>query len=208
MLPPDLTPATDSVGNTEWEERYRTHETPWDKNAPHPELVAYLAKEPISGRVLVPGCGMGHDCRALAAAGAVVTGIDIAPSAVKAAKAFPAVGELNYELADLFALPPTFQGAFDWAWEHTCFCAIPRKLRPAYVEAIYSALKPGGLFLAIFYLDPGQARPEDGPPFESSLSELNGLFLPRFEIIREWSPTQTYKGREGGEWVRLMRKVG
>ena len=38
---------------TDWEERYRTGETPWDKSAPHPSLVTFLKSEPIRGRVLV-----------------------------------------------------------------------------------------------------------------------------------------------------------
>jgi len=191
---------------TDWEDHYRRGETPWEKGAPSPGLVDYLASEPVRGRVLVPGCGMGHDVRALARTADEVVGLDIAPSAVETARAFPKVGNERYELADLFALPASMQGAFDWVWEHTCFCAIQPAQRPAYVEAVAGALRPGGKLLAIFYLDPGNDSPDEGPPFEVSVAELDRLFLPRFTLVSEWLPQRAYSGREGREWMRIMAR--
>src|SRR5438067_12460935 len=109
---------------TDWENRYRTGDMPWEKGAPHPALIAFLKSNPVRGRVLVPGCGTGHDVRALAATADEVVGLDLAPSGVRAAKAHPTVGGERYVLGDLFALPRKMQGAFDWVFEHTCFCAI------------------------------------------------------------------------------------
>lgn len=193
---------------TDWESMYQTSETPWDKGAPCPGLIDFLAENAVTGRVLVPGCGFGHDVRALAAGGAEVIGIDIAPSAVEAASKIPTTHHETYELADLFALPPHLRGSFDWVWEHTCFCAIDPSLRSAYVEAVAGALKPGGHLLAIFYLDPGQSGPDEGPPFEVSIAELDRLFLPHFTLVREWLPERAYVGREGREWMRLMTPRG
>jgi methyl halide transferase len=191
---------------TDWESKYQASDTPWDKGAPSPGLLDFLAEHPVSGRVLVPGCGLGHDVRALAAGGAEVLGIDIAPSAVEAARRIPLAGREQYEVTDLFALPPHLRGAFDWAWEHTCFCAIDPAMRPAYVEAVADALAPGGHLLAVFYLDPGNDHPEEGPPFEVSIAELDRLFLPRFTLVREWLPARAYPGREGREWMRLLAR--
>ena len=189
---------------TDWEDRYRTGDMPWDKGAPSPALVDFLTAEPVRGRVLVPGCGLGYDVRALAATADEVIGVDLAPSAVKGARAFPSVGGERYELADLFALPLRLRGSFDWVWEHTCFCAIDRELRPAYVEAVAGALRPGGHLLAVFYLDPGQDHPDDGPPFGVALAALDALFAPRFTLLREWLPQRAYPGREGREWMRVL----
>ena len=147
----------------------------------------------------------GHDVRALAATAQEVVGIDLAPSAVAGARRFPNVGGERYETANLFALPNDLLGSFDWVWEHTCFCAIDKGMRPAYVEGVASALKPGGHLLAIFYLDPGQDHPDDGPPFGVSLAELDALFGPRFELLREWLPARAYPGREGREWMRIYK---
>lgn len=189
---------------TDWEAQYEKGETPWDKGAPSPGLLDFLAAEPLRGRVLVPGCGAGHDVRALAKAADEVVGIDIASAAVRLAQSYPRVAGERYELADLFHLPPAMRGAFDWVWEHTCFCAIDPAQRADYVSAVARALKAGGSLLAIFYLDPGNSSPDEGPPFEVSVAELDRLFLPRFELVREWLPQRAYAGREGREWMRLM----
>lgn len=191
---------------TDWEAQYQKGETPWEKGAPSPGLVDFLATERIAGRVLVPGCGLGHDVRALTAQGAEAVGLDIAPSAVEAARRVPPVANERFELGNLFDLPPEMRGAFDWVWEHTCFCAIDPSMRVAYVEAVHGALKPGGHLLAVFYLDPGNTTPGEGPPFEVSVAELDRLFLQRFELIREWLPAKAYPGREGREWMRVLRR--
>ena len=192
---------------TDWEAQYQKGETPWDKGAPSPGLVDFLAQEPVRGRVLVPGCGAGHDVRALSATAEEVVGLDIAPSAIEGAAHFPRVKNERYELANLFELPAHLRGSFDWVWEHTCFCAIDPSLRVAYVEAVASALKPGGKLLAIFYLDPGNNSPDEGPPFEVSVAQLDALFLPRFRLVREWLPARAYPGREGREWMRVLQKA-
>src|SRR5215831_16826902 len=70
-----------------WENRYQTSDMPWEKGAPSPGLVDFLAANPNlpRGTVCVPGCGTGHDVRAWAAAGFTVCGLDIAPSAIRLA---------------------------------------------------------------------------------------------------------------------------
>ena len=189
---------------TDWEDRYRTGDMPWEKGTAHPALVDFLKRSPVHGRVLVPGCGTGHDVRALAATADEVIGLDIAPSATEGAARFPRVGGERYELGNLFELPAQFRGAFEWVWEHTCFCAIDPSMRAAYVEAVASALKPGGKLLAVFYLDPGHDSPDEGPPFGVSVAELDAVFLPRFDLVREWLPARAYSGREGREWMRVL----
>jgi len=191
------------MDETPWETRYRQGDTPWDKGAPHPALLEYIARHPLAGRVLAVGCGYGYDARALAAARSQVTGIDIAPSAIRRAESFAKAGAEDYELADLFALPAHLKGRFDWVWEHTCFCAIEPSMRPAYVRGVLEALQPDGHLLAVFYLDPGG---EDGPPFGVSVEELDGLFAEHFALLEEWAPAATYPGRENRERMRLMKR--
>lgn len=190
---------------TDWEDRYRTGDMPWEKGAPHPALIDFLKSNPVHGRVLVPGCGTGHDVRALAATADEVVGLDLAPSAIARAKTQPAVGGERYQLGDFFALPPKMRGAFDVVFEHTCFCAIDPSLRERYVAAVASALKPGGHLLAIFYLDPGLDPGESGPPHGVTREELDRFFSPTFTLLREWQPAATYPGREGRETCRLLQ---
>jgi SAM-dependent methyltransferase len=192
---------------TDWEAQYQRGETPWDKGAPHPALLDFLRTEKIAGRVLVPGCGTGHDVRALAAHGAEAIGLDLAAGAIAKAESFPRAGREHYVQGDLFALPAGMCGAFDWVFEHTCFCAIDPGRRGEYVRAVHAALRPGGRLLAIFYLDPGNDSPEEGPPFESTLGEIDRLFSPLFTLAREWPPASTYPHREGREWMQWLLKT-
>ncbi len=192
--------------STDWEDRYQRGETPWDKGAPSPGLVDFLARHPVTGRVLVPGCGFGHDVRALAASAGEVVGMDLAPSAVQGAESFPKVGGERYVLGDFLNPDPGFCGDFDWVWEHTCFCAISPSVRQAYARAVASALRPGGEFLAVFYLDPGNSSPDEGPPFGVDKEELDAIFAADFELLEEWLPLRAYPGREGREWMRRMRR--
>ena len=67
-----------------WDERFAAGFTPWDAGAPAPVLLRWLAAlGPGQGRrVLVPGCGSGHEVAALDAAGFAVTAIDYSAQAV------------------------------------------------------------------------------------------------------------------------------
>jgi methyl halide transferase len=197
---------------TDWNERYKVGDTPWEKGAAAPPLLSWIARYgPPTGEILVPGCGLGHDVRAIARASedARVIGLDLAPEALARAKQYPQSGKESYICGDLFRLPPELTGRFDWVFEHTCFCAILPEQRADYVGALTTALRGSGQILGIFYLnpwDPGEAPPEGGPPFGVSLEELNHLFLPQFQLLQEEQPTTSYAGREGREILRLFRK--
>ncbi len=188
---------------TDWEDAYRSGETPWEKGVPHPALVDFLSERgPFAGEIFVPGCGSGHDVRALSAPGNHVIGIDSAPAAIERATAFPLVAHESYLLADLFALPSEWSGRFDVVFEHTCFCAINPAERPEYVEAVVRLLKPGGTLLAIFFLNPD--HDEEGPPYGISREELEILFGHDFAPEREWVPARTHPGREERELMRIL----
>ncbi len=189
---------------TEWENRYRSGDTPWEKGAAHPALVAWLKKNAFSGRILVPGCGSGHDVRALAAHGADVTGLDVAPSAIAAAERFPRTGHETYAAGDFFHPPAEWTGAFDGIFEHTCFCAIAPADRRAYADSVVRLLRPGGRLLAIFYLDPGNDG--GGPPFGCTPSELDALFSRDFRLIHEETSLPTHPGREDREILRVLER--
>jgi SAM-dependent methyltransferase len=189
---------------TDWDELYRRRETPWEKGKPHPALVDFVEDNgQLSGKIFVPGCGSGHDVRALSTADNHVLGIDLATRAMTKATARPKVGNEEYLLADLFELPPKFNHQFDWVFEHTCFCAIDPTQRKAYVEVIVRLLRPGGMLLAIFFINPDHA--EDGPPYRVSTAELEEFFGKDFTIEREWVPARTHPGREDRELMRILR---
>lgn len=191
------------MSETDWEGRYQTKDMPWEKGAPSPGLVDFLEthRRLPRGRVLVPGCGTGHDVRAWAQAGFSATGYDIAPSAIRACceKTVAAGLVAEFRLGDFLSDLPFER--FDWVFEHTLFCAIQPAQRDAYVEAVVRWLKPGGQFLAVHYLIPDK----DGPPFGTTREEIVRRFTPHFELIAEWVP-RSYPNRTGLELMLWWRR--
>jgi SAM-dependent methyltransferase len=191
----------------EWQRRYETNDTPWDQGAAAPPLLAFLRDRTITGRILVPGCGRGHDARALAAGlDTTVVGLDLSETAIAQAKdrSSPAPEpNVSFLAGDFFALPPHFAGSFDWLVEHTCFCAIEPRQRADYVRAAAAALRAGGKIFGIFYLNP--ERPV-GPPFGVTEKELTDLFGPHFTLLEEWVPAESFPGREQRELIRILQK--
>lgn len=194
---------------TDWENCYLTGTTPWEKGSPAPPLLDYLASKQIGGRILVPGCGFGHDVRALAGADreAQVVGLDISETAIAAAEKQPKAGSERYVLADLFNLPTELHGCFDHVFEHTCLSALPPDLRPDYVEAFRTALRPGGRVIAIFFLTPwDEGETPEPPPYGVTKQELDTMFQEGFTLQEESVPRQHYPGREGRELIRIYRR--
>jgi len=196
----------------DWETRYRTGDTPWEKGAPAPALLEWIRmRGALRGTILVPGCGTGHDVRAIAAASpdAEVLGLDIAPSALERARQVPTVGKEQYRLGNLFDLPSELANRFEWVFEHTCFCAIIPEHRPEYVRGVARALSDEGRLLAVFFLnpwDPGEEPEGGGPPFGTTKEELDRMFESDFVLVEELHPHSAYPGREGREIVRLLRR--
>ena len=188
-----------------WEQRYQASDMPWEKGAPSPGLVDFLAAHPDlpRGTVCVPGCGTGHDAREFAKAGFDVCGFDIAPSAIQlaGAKTKAAGLKVKFQLADfLHDEPPQL---FDWVFEHTLFCAIQPEERGDYVRAVQRWLKPDGQYLAVNYLIVEDAG---GPPFPVTRNELWERFSPHLELVSDWIP-RSYPNRTGRErmfWWRRM----
>jgi methyl halide transferase len=191
------------VNITNWDQAYQENFTPWDKGLPSPPLVEWFARHKFTGRILVPGCGVGHDVAHLLSCGLDAIGLDLSPTAIaRAQKTYPQHAQ-RFVCGDLFA----YQGQFDAVVEHTCLCALPPELREAYRDAVAGLLKPGGLLIGVFYMNPELDPGETGPPFGISQEELAALFGESFEVIETYVPATAFPGREGRECVRVMRRV-
>lgn len=197
---------------TDWETRYQLGDMPWEKGQAAPALMELLEKRQAvdwgNGPLLVPGCGLGHDVRALGVLGIPVVGLDLSPSAVKRAQEFPKKGEESYELGD-FLDPAWWEGRkFSAVWEHTCFCAISPADRGRYAAAAAGCLPVGGLLAGVFFLNPFEPGEEAcGPPFGVTVDEIDGWFHPQFERVDGWVPHGAFPGREEREWLGLFRRV-
>ena len=154
----------------EWQRRYEEKDTPWDKGAAAPALITYLREKQISGRVLVPGCGRGHEVRALGMQlETTVIGMDLSARAIAEARQLSAhllaKQRVDFIEGDFFHLDADFKTSFDWLVEHTFFCAIEPHQRVDYVRAAAEALQTGGKVFGIFYINPDTGS---GPPFAVS----------------------------------------
>src|SRR5262245_46628010 len=109
-----------------WDERYRAADTPWDMAQPSPPLLAFVKEGilPAARRVLVVGCGAGHELPPLADAGYEVTGADFSPLAIDVAKKHIAARKnARAVVADLLAPQSSLTGQqFDWIFDQTFFC--------------------------------------------------------------------------------------
>lgn len=88
-----------------WQARYDQEQTGWDRGNASPTLLRWLAAGDLRPcRILVPGCGRGHEVVALAKAGFDVTGVDFVPAAVAAVQS-----RLASHRQTLATLPPLRQ---------------------------------------------------------------------------------------------------
>lgn len=183
---------------------------PWEKGQPSPPLLELMERSVDwgEGPVLVPGCGFGHDVRALAVLGIPVIGVDLAPTAVERAREFPVTGGESFELGNFLDPEWRVGRTFSAVWEHTCFCAINPADRGRYAEAVAGCLEEGGLLAGVFFLNPFDEGEEAvGPPFGVTMEELDTWFSPWFERVDGWVPTVAFPGRAGREWIGLFRKA-
>src|SRR5688572_3324191 len=102
-----------------WEQRYKEGRTGWDLGGPTSDFVELLeSKEaPKPGKILVVGCGKGHDVLLFARHGFDALGVDFAPSAVEigtqAARAAGLSESARFEQANVFDLPERYPAHFD-----------------------------------------------------------------------------------------------
>jgi len=195
-----------------WEQRYVEQDTPWDKGAPAPPLLDLLESHPAyfgDGQILVPGCGRGHDARAIAKGipKASVIGLDIAPTALQEAKTMDVHGACQFVEVDFLTSSVEDFSNVSAIFEHTCFCAIDPSLREEYAQACARLLPSGGYWIAIIFLTPREEDdPTIGPPFQASVEEIHTLFEENFTLIHSAQPINWYKGRAGKELVMIWEK--
>jgi SAM-dependent methyltransferase len=196
--------AEEKSGMEFWEARWQSGETRWDHGRPSPPLVQYVeGHAPPAGKVLVPGAGGGHDAHYLAQYGALVTALDISPTALKRARqAYPHPG-IRYVEGDLLQPDSDWAGSFDWIVEHTCLCALPPEKWPAYAASVHRLLRPGGHYLAVFYRRP---HSKEGPPFGIHEDQILDLFGNSLKEELSLAPRLAYGSRFGREELRLFRK--
>lgn len=149
-------------------------QVPWARLTPHPQFQDWLNLRAIQGKgksTLVIGCGLGDDAEALQALRFQVTAFDISPTAIAWCRQRFPNSQVNYQVADLFALPPEWHRAFDFVLECRNLQALPLNVRSQAIGAIASLVTSEGTLLVITRFRDSETEP-DGPPWPLSESEL------------------------------------
>ncbi len=196
--------------NEEWNAFYQRGEMPWDLQGPSPVLktvldLGLLADRP---RMLVPGCGRGHDVLQLAGRGHDVWGVDFAEDAIAALNASAAERGLTVTArqANIFDLFDEPAGSFDGMWEYTCFCAIPRADRPRYAELASHLVRPGGRLVFAVYPIFRDQGPDEGPPFMVTPDDVREHFGANWTVLLESAPTVSPAKRRDRERLMVLER--
>jgi SAM-dependent methyltransferase len=125
---------------------------PWVLGVPNESLLEWAAGLSGAGRsALVVGCGTGEDAEFLAGLGFAVTAFDIAPTVIGAARLRYPSSAVDYQVADLTALPPVWAGAFDLVVEIYTVQPLYGQVRDGALAALHVPVAPGGTLLVIAF---------------------------------------------------------
>lgn len=188
-----------------WNSRYAAGQTPWDFGGVPAATKEFLRRRPKGGnRVLIPGCGYGHEIKAFANAGYDVTAIDLAPAAVERARdlAGPALAKQiitgDFFRHDFGALK------FDLVYERTFLCSLHPDQRSAYRNRVAELLRYRGTLLGLFYYQTPDLTA--GPPYGFAWGTADELFARHFLLGKDIPVTDSlplFAGRERWqEWIR------
>lgn len=202
-------PPPDPQAVERWDASYRDGRRPaWDTGRPSTELKRLFEQKVLGpGRALELGCGTGVNSVYLASQGCDVTAIDLAPTALQAAKerAREAGVQVRWIQADVLAPPPL--ETFDLIFDRGCYHGVRRQSAAGYVETVKKLCRSGGhvLIIAGNANEPGPAY---GPPRvdETDLvKDFAGAF--DFERLQEIRFDTADPARPGAwAWSVLLRR--
>jgi SAM-dependent methyltransferase len=164
---------------------------PWDRGgAPQQLLAGWAADRSAAGagqRAVVVGCGLGGDAEFLARLGFAVVGFDFSAPAIEAARMLNPVSAVDYEVADLLALPPGWVGGYDLVVESLTVQSLPRSIRPRVIAAVRSLATPGGTVLVISSQQ-GVRKESSIGPWPLSRADVDAFGGDGFGLVRLEQP--------------------
>lgn len=190
-----------------WDEKYEKGETGWDLKNPNSVFLEVLNDKKIilPGKILIPGCGKGYDAVEAAKKSFDVTALDFSQNAISFAKnlAEKENVKINFLVEDFFNLDENFNNSFDAVYDYTMFCAINPERRKDYAKKISLLLKPGGKFIALFFL---VEEREGGPPFGINILDTFKIFSNYLKLSLSNRQINSIELRKGGEVLQVYVK--
>ncbi len=165
----------------DWNDSYTgAQPAPWDIGRPQPVFVGLAEEGRFAGRLLDAGCGTGEHTILAAKSGAEATGVDIAPEAIRKARAkADARGvRVGFEVADSRDLASLGQ-RFDVIIDSGLFHVFGDDDRASYVASLGLVLEPGGTCYLMCFSD---RQPGDQGPRRVRQEELREAFADSWTI--------------------------
>ncbi len=189
----------------DWQEHYESNDLGWDLGQVAPPFAKLWQEEKLPvGKVLIPGCGRGHEVVFLAENGFEVTAVDFSEGAVTYLE--NALSERNLEgrvlHQDFFSLDDSHDGVYDLVLEQTFFCAISPRRRQDYALNIARVLRPKGMLVGLFY----HTGKEGGPPYNTTREDIEINFSKNFEIQEFDKTSLSIEQRKDKEWLGVLKK--
>lgn len=184
-----------------WTNRYLTSDTGWDIGEASRPIKEYIDQLEVDDKkILIPGCGYGHEGEYLWRKGfRNVYFLDFSELPLEYIKArCPDIPSDHFICKSIFDL----EDSFDLILEQTLFCALDPSLRKDYVKKLASLLTPSGKIVGLLF---GKEL-EDGPPFGGTKPEYLKLFGEHFSEIYIEDCYNSVPKREGSEVFINIRK--
>lgn len=189
-----------------WNEQYKKMQKPgWDLQQPSPIFLDMLPRLKLhKSKIIVLGCGEGHDAALFAENGHVVTAVDFSEAALAKARLRYSHLNINWLNQDVFQLSHDYDHQFDLVVEHTCFCAVTPDRRQELVDIWSRLLHSQGQLMSIFFVMPKYF----GPPYGATEWEIRKRLNKKFQFLF-WNRSQlSVPSRLGKELFVLAQKRG
>ncbi len=172
---------------SEWNERYRGQDTPWDSGLPSRELRRVIDVESIPrGRAIELGCGTGTNALLLAESGFDVTAVDCAALALERAKQRAADRQFAIDFIEADISKFEYAGdPFPFVFDRACYHCVRGIDLNGFLKTLECITTAGSRYLVL--TGNANEQTEHGPPrlHEHEIREdLEDLF--EFEWIREF----------------------
>ena len=185
-----------------WTERYLSQQIGWDAGdvtTPIKEYVDQLVDKEV--KILVPGCGYGHEVKYLHDAGftnVFVVDLSIEPLRVLQSRCpdFPKSRFIHGNFFDLTE-------EYELILEQTFFSVFEPDARILYANKMVSSLQPGGKLVGVLFNIPLN---ETHPPFGGTKDEYLKVFEGRFDIVKFETCYNSITPRDGTELFVMLKK--
>ena len=185
---------TEFLSSDYWNKRYSDESTGWDLGQISPPIREYVdSLEDRSLKILIPGCGFGHEGMYLYSKGfpnVHLLDFSVEPMKIIRQK-YPEFPLSHLHVQDFFK----HEGSYDLIIEQTLFCAIDPSLRDAYAQKSHSLLKEGGKLVGLLF----DRSFDGGPPFGGNSQEYEELFTAYFAKVKIEPCRNSIEPRKGTE---------